>query len=182
MKFKQYLVESEKITIYHGGSTLIKDINPKFMMLDIANSQEGIGIYFSSVLDVAQSYGKNVVQAKVSPKDFIESRKPFSKLKNGIKLLEYLNQKDQEDFYYLITDYGFEIPEPEDIEDYHIQELYNKLKNEEIRNISIELSQYTSPVYVAEAWRKYIPYIGLKNSKLNYYIVIKDIKLEPYKG
>jgi len=68
MKFKEFINEaSNMVTIYHGDNYGTKKLDPKLM--NNGNNQEGIGIYFGT-LDVAEDYGKNIVQVTVNKKDF----------------------------------------------------------------------------------------------------------------
>lgn len=115
-KFTDFLVEkSNQITIYHGDNFNTIKINPKRMLTDNSNNQEGVGIYFGS-LDVAKSYGKNIVFCTVDKTKFWDSRAlvgDFKELKNELpKILSELNKSNSLEFFYLASDY-IEITEPE---------------------------------------------------------------------
>ena len=57
-------------------------------------------------------------------------------------------------------DYGFEVYEPEDVQDYHLEQLYNKIKEEQIRNFQIELAQKFGTENFVKAWNKYVKLDG----------------------
>jgi len=157
ISYKQFINES-KVKVYHGDNHNTKVLNPSLM--NNGNNQEGIGIYFGS-LETAEKYGKNVIEADIDTKNFIESREPIQKhLKNKIKdILIDLHKIDPEILYYDCTDWGIEVQEPEDVKYYHLEELAENLKDEEVRNFQVDLAQKFGVINFVKSWIKVFPRI-----------------------
>ena len=178
---REAIKEANSITIYHGDNFNTKKIDPKLMMN--GNVQEGPGIYFGS-LEVAQSYGKNVVYTEVDPKKFIPSRGTVGKyLKLRYNIMKILHKTDPEPFYYDLTDWGQEIAEPEDVTSEDLRFLSEQIKEEEVRNFLIGLAQSFGPEEVANAWMKVYPNkLGTYNNEIDFYAIINTkVSLNVYK-
>ena len=184
--FREWLREASTLTtVYHGDNFGTTKIDPKWMLHSSSNNQEGVWIYFGTLLETAKDYGKNIVKAELNHKKFIDSRADVSKLNKAstVKLLQELHKIDNEPLWYLLSDWGFEVYEPEDVQDYYLEQLYNKLKEEQIRNFQVELAQKFGTENFVKAWNKHIKLDGTfqvqDKSKNNiwYAIMNTDIKL-----
>jgi len=161
MKFRDIL-EAKTITIYHGDNYGTKKLEPKYMFQENSNNQEGVGIYFGNI-ETAKSYGKNIVSTEINPKNFVNSREPISKVVSDSvlrKFLKEISKLDIEEFYYLITDYGIEVKEPEDVTDKHITEFVQYIKNEEVRNFQITFCENFGVIDFVNLWNKIIKIHG----------------------
>jgi hypothetical protein len=184
--FKKFLNES-KITIYHGDNYGTKKLDPKLM--DNGNKQEGIGIYFGDY-ETAKDYGKFIVEAEINPKMFMDSRKDLVKYVTPDKIAKLLimmepgliwTKKDKENLWSLATDYGVEVVRPEDLKTYHIHELAELMKEEEVRNFQITLTETFGVDRFVEVWNRYLPrWHGTYNPRNNIYAIINTkIKVKP---
>jgi len=154
INFKEYINESTVIT-YHGDDYGTKKLEAKLM--NNGNNQEGIGIYFGS-LETAETYGKNIIKAEINPKNYIDSRKDigkYLKINQIMSILTDLWKSDEESMYYMITDWGVEISEPEDIEPEHINYLAGKMQNDEVRNFQTTLAMQFDVVDFVDSWNKH---------------------------
>ena len=186
MNFKQYLNES-KIKVYHADNYGTKKLDPKLM--NNGNNQEGIGIYFGDY-ETAEKYGKYIIEAEINPKMFMDSREDIGKYLSEqqiVKLLMSLpegigwKRKNKDDLYSLVTDYGIEVYEPEDLKSYHIHELAGFMKNEEVRNFQITLAETFGVERFVEKWNNIFPRRhGTYNPELGFYCIINTrIKVKP---
>ena len=169
---RQNINEANTITLYHGDNFGTKRIEPRLMMN--GNVQEGIGIYFSPDLSVAQGYGSDIVYAEVNPKLFVNSRGSVGRnLKLSYNLLKFLFKIDPEALWYMITDWGIVIENPEDVKLSHIRELNQLIKEDEVRNFLITLAQSFDVEDVAKAWMHVYPKkLGTYNKDINFYAII----------
>jgi len=181
-KFLESLHESKTI-IYHGDNHNTTKLDPALM--NNGNNQEGIGIYFGS-LETAKSYGKNIVKLEIQNKDFINARESISKhLKSKVyNLLIKLHKLDTEILYYDCTDWGIEVQEPEDVQDYHIKELTNYLKDEEVRNFQIDYANKFGVQNFVKIWNEVFPnihgtYYKQYNDELWYAVINTKLKVQP---
>ena len=191
MKFKEHLkhLNESKITLYHGDNHGTRFINPKRMMTDNSNNQEGVGIYFSPDIEVAKSYGKFIVSCEVNPDSFVEARKTVRqtrKIKNKLsKMFKAFHKIDPEGIWYMMTDYGIDLSEPEDIKSYHFDDLVQLMLDEEIRNLQITLVEYYDVETFVKVWNSiYTDITGTYNKELDFYAITKKVKLTqiPNKG
>lgn len=150
------IVALKEVEIFHGDNFNTKKLDPKLM--NNGNNQEGIGIYFGN-LQTAESYGKNIVKTSINPKRFIPARDSISdhiKVRDISKLLKELHKIDNEPLYYEVTDWGEEVPEPEDIKDYHLEDLAENIKDEEVRNVQIDLAEKFGVLNFVKVWLKVV--------------------------
>ena len=178
-KFKNYLIE-KKITVYHGDRHNTKKLDVKLM--NNGNNQEGIGIYFSDNIEDTKTYGKDVVSASINTNNFINSHDDIAVIGNSKieKILKDLFKLDEEEFYYLITDYGVEVHNPEDVNENYIKELVNLIKNEEVRNFQIDLSDRFGVKQFVDIWNKITKIDGTfqkQNGSVWYSVINPKIKL-----
>jgi len=155
MKFKDYINESFMIS-YHGSSAKITSIEAKYM--NEGNNQEGIGFYSGS-LATAETYGKNIVQLEVNKSNYIDSRKDvcdFLSKRQRLLLFKDMFKSDKETMFYMITDWGVEIQEPNDIKTKHLEFMVEKMEFEEVRNFQIELANQFGVETLVESWNKHI--------------------------
>lgn len=185
-EFREWLREANTLTtVYHGDNFGTTKIDPKWMLHADSNNQEGVGIYFGTLLETAQAYGKDIVKAEINHKKFIDSRASVSKLNKAstVKLLQELHKIDNEPLWYLLTDYNFEVYEPEDVEDYHLEKLYDKMKSTQIRWFQIELAEKFGTENFVKAWNKHLKIDGTfqvqdkSTNNIWYAIINTDIKL-----
>ena len=60
--------------MYHGSSTIIKDFSDEFVGGKEANDQEGPGIYFTTSLKNAMSYGENIYTVELNIKKSVSTQ------------------------------------------------------------------------------------------------------------
>ena len=177
--FKQFLSEQNK-EFYHGQQTKDNPFNMK--NFNKGNQQEGPGVYFGDY-NTAKSYGSYVFKSTQSFKNllFIPSRSRISTVKELYKkiplLLKKLYEVDQESMFYEISNW-IEVYEPQDIEDWHFTEMSKNLKDEEVRNFLITYADLYGLDFL-EVFNEVYPKIyGTYNKKLNFYSLLKPVKLE----
>jgi len=150
-------VDSE-ITVYHGGNNYATDILPKYMLTDDSNAQEGVGIYFGEQLKTAQIYGPKIVSLTIDKNRFIDAREDALKnisIRTWKKIGQYMFENgDREELYYAVSDW-MEVVEPEDLEDWMVDEFIEKAVDGEIRNVQIQLAEIDLDAFV-EGWNKYV--------------------------
>ena len=177
------LNEDKMITVYHGDNHNTKKLEIEKMFMG-GNQQEGVGIYFGSSVDVAKDYGKNIIVAKINPKNFIYSRDEIGKFINKStleKILIELNKVDNEEFYYLITDYGVELTEPtKNVDKKDMDILINKISKEQVRNFQIDMCQRFGVKSFVKLWNNYTKIQGTYNKEGFYAIIDPTIKVSPY--
>lgn len=172
---------TENKVLYHGDNFGTTKLDPKWMMHDESNNQEGIGIYFSPDINVAKSYGNKISKISADNLRIVNSRMPVKnaiKTKDAVNLLKYIFDND-EDFWYKISDY-IEVTGPEDVDDYHFQTLYKMMKDQEIRNWQSEIAMATDITVFVTGWNKYIPIDGLYEEQTKHHSIINtNIKAYP---
>lgn len=178
------MIEIQPKTVYHAQPLPMKRIEKKRMFTSDSNLQEGIGIYFGS-LDVASHYGEYVYSTQIDDSKYLESRNAIGdeiSIGNIREILRELLEKDKESMYALVTDYGIEPLNPENISDSNIKELARMMESEEVRNFQIELAQAFSPEHFIQSWGEVLPQIeGTKNSELGFYAILNEnAKITPF--
>jgi len=156
-------IARKSITVYHGDDYNTKQINGNYARMYSASSnvQEGIGIYFTPDIEVAQSYGKNISSTVVDMDDILPARGivsdhiPHDRM---VALLTDLNNNN-EDFWYMISDY-MGVTERDEVDEYHIEGLAETVSNQEIRNTQIELLEASDVTTFVKAWLKHIKKYG----------------------
>ena len=175
-------IKSEPLVLYHGDNVGTTALQPKFMFHG-GNNQEGVGIYFGT-LEVAQRYGTKICKTVLtSMRGVVYSRVLASKKIQrdlGAALISRLNQTN-DDFWYLFTDYGFEVQTKQDVTRYNCYDLFDKMKISEIRNFQIELCQACDNTEkFVEAWNALIPIKGLYDPSTQFFCFIDPkIKVTP---
>jgi len=173
---------SQLVTVYHGSDTKFTKINPKYMFLDVGNSQEGVGMYFGD-LETAQGYGKYLYKIQLNRKFFkkshgyVEDNLPKGQLK---KFMMSLWKSDPESMFMWCTDYGIYATEESEITTQSITELIEMLKFEELRNFQIDIAQHFKVEDLVNIWMKCFKNIhGLYNDDYGFYVLLStDYKLE----
>ena len=171
------LAEFNAIKLYHGDDHGTTDLIPHWMYHDDANAQEGVGIYFTPNLEAAKGYGSKISSITLSGTQ--RSRIAPSRARTS----DYINQqqgtaliteigKAHEDLWYLMTDYGIPITEPEEVEDYHYNDLFHAMAGNELRGFQIALASETSTTAFVAAWNKYVPILGLYEEESQFYSII----------
>lgn len=185
IKFKEYInEESAMVEVYHGDNYDTTKIEIKNMMSKSSNNQEGIGIYFGS-LDVAKDYGENIVKAKVNKKRFWGSRNILSKhaRRNSVlSLFKKLHEIDNKPLWYMCTDWGIEVYNPEDVEHSHLRELADKMMSEEVRNFQITMAQNFGVEKFVPIWNDvFFDNLGTYSKENDFYCIISPkVKLTKY--
>lgn len=171
------------VEVYHGDNYGTTRLEPRLM--NNGNNQEGIGIYFSDQYKTAEFYGRHIVKATIDLSRFCSAREPVARLNSerDIKrLLHDMNGVDPESMFYLLTDFGIFVQEPEDVEPYHIDELYDFMKNEQVRNFQITMAETFNVVDFVRSWNRHVRIDGTyeKNSHNELWVAIinTDIKVE----
>jgi hypothetical protein len=185
MKFKDYLNylnESTPEVLYHGQRFKGDPFKSMKKYYNQGNQQEGPGIYFGS-LEVANDYGPFVYKTVESLKNklFLPSRKSIGRIPNFYKkvpvLLKELFKLDEETMFYQISDW-IPVSEPEEIEEYHIEEFASKLKDEELRNFLITYADLYGGDFLDVFNKVYPKVYGTFNKELNFYAFLKPVKVE----
>ena len=68
--------------------------------------------------------------------------------------------KEDEEIWYLLTDYGVYVEQPEDVEDYHWDELAEYMMSEQIRNFLITIVESSNTKSAVSNFVKYSGYWG----------------------
>ena len=95
-------------------------------------------IYFGTLLETVKDYGKNIVKVEINHKKFVDSRADISII-GKIKIVNLLKALHKED-----------------VKGYHFEQLFNNIKQEQIRNFQIEMAQKFGTENFVKAWNKYI--------------------------
>jgi hypothetical protein len=176
--FKKFLenIQESSLEIYHGDSFGLTQINNNYSRMygKDSNVQEGIGIYFSKSLDVAQGYGKKVVKTTVDVIKLLPSRADVSSkipLPKVVMLLKEIANSYNE-FWMMFTDYGFEVESNKEITDKMYSSIAKTMSNNEIRNFQIELVQASNTQVFVDAWLKVIKKYGTYNKELGFYALM----------
>lgn len=172
---------TENKVLYHGDNFGTTQLTPKWMMHDESNNQEGIGIYFSPDINIAKSYGNKISKISADNLRIVNSRMPFGnaiKKRDAVNLMKYIFNNDEDFWYKLISDY-IQVPDPEDVDEYHFEMLYDIMKDQEIRNWQIEIAKATDITNFVTGWNKYIPIDGLYEPTTRHHSIINtSIKVE----
>jgi hypothetical protein len=169
------LLEIDGLTLYHGDDFGTTRIEPK-LMFHGGNNQEGVGIYFSPDIKAAKGYGSKIIKlvlTKAQRKRIVPARDSTAdhiSPKAGFNLLKYIHQNDDE-FWYLISNY-MEVTEPEDVNAFHLRQLFKMMAPSEIRNFQIEVCQGTNVELFVKAWNATVPINGLHEIGSDFYSII----------
>jgi hypothetical protein len=171
-------IDFTSLTLYHGDAFgTVGNLQPTYMLHGSSNNQEGVGIYFSPDITVAESYG-----SKVSMIQLTESQRKRVKLSRSltyktvsvaaaVNMLIKINQDDP-DFWYLLTDYNIDVSSQEEVNSHHLQQLFHSMKAAELRNFQTELCMATSVATFVTAWNTSINIIGLYEPVSQFYSII----------
>jgi len=146
--------------MYHGGDTRFTIIEPKYMLLDTSNAQEGIGIYFGNYA-TASSYGKYVMRAKLDKRKFVASDAFLGDsvdLDDLVKLLKVLQRKKAEEFFYTVSDWVY-VETEDDVTDDKIVEYAEQIHGELMGYFTTDLAMRFGVETFVKAWNKHIPYV-----------------------
>jgi len=159
MKFKDFLHES-MVVIYHGDNYNTVRLEPKLM--NNGNNQLGTGIYFGNKVEIAEAYGKDIVQIEINVSKLLQAESRLGRLSTAkiYNLLKALHKSDNEILYYDMMDWGIEVQEPEDITDYDIKEFASMLGDEQIRNFQTDYSSKFGVELFVKLWMKYVKIQG----------------------
>lgn len=161
--FREYIriTESKLITVYKGSNKDLSKIVPNMFNSKDSDEQKGVGMFFSTNIEDAKKQGSDIYALKINSVDFVDSEERISKLGNDtIKLLKDLHNIDHEHLYYLMSDYGFEVSDPENMTNADIEKLYNALKDEEIGTFQVDMVNMFGIEHFIDAWNKNIKFKG----------------------
>ena len=178
IRFEEF-VESTSVVAYHGDNFGLTEVNGNYSRMYSKNSnvQEGIGIYFSTNRETAKGYGSKVAKTTINTNKLLPSRSPIGRVVNkvaGINLLKELN-KNSEEFWMILTDYGYEVEDSKEATRY-LPMLWEQIKEEQVRNVQIELLQACkedTKLFV-EAWLKTTRKYGTYNKDIQFYALMKN--------
>lgn len=181
------LNESQGIVIFHGDNYNTSRLDPRLM--NNGNNQEGIGIYFSDELSTAKAYGKHVVKATVNPRKLIPARQPMSSFiphRTIVNILKDMMKFDREAMFYMATDYGAYLTEPEELEEYHLDEVASMMGDEEVRNFQTTIAQVFDVVPFVKSWNRHTRIDGTfhnHNHNERWYAIINpNVRVERVDG
>jgi len=172
---KEILENLKTIKVYHGSDVKFNKIEPKYMLTENSNAQEGVGLYFADNMKIAQKYGKYVYSANINPDNFWNSREFIDEYVNEnqfIKLMNKLFKINKEEIFYLVTNYGVEIGNPSEVDEFAFKTVWNLMRDEEVRNFTITLAESVGIENFVEIWNKIFSNDGFKNDELGYYVII----------
>ena len=178
------LNEIRTLTLFHGDDYGTTVLSPQWMHHEDSNNQEGVGIYFSPDINTAHRYGSHVIKIELTPEQvskIADSRQHAEKFisdEQGVALMQLLYQGADEEMWYLMTDYGMMISEPEDVEEFHVEQLWYQMKSVPVRNFQLELTHAVGPTVFVAAWNRAIPLIGTYDPELQFYAII-DTSIKP---
>jgi len=171
--YNQFLLETKEIIVYSGNNSKSKTLDPKWMFHDTSNNQEGVGIYFSNNIDTAKSYGNFILSTTINPSKLLDSRDITNETISTRSLSLFIKSinKDDPDFWYIFTDYGFEIQDESDVNDEIIESFVDMMAGDEIRNFQTEILQAMgksnkNSIFVKH-WIKYIKSYGTYHKQNN---------------
>lgn len=168
--------------LYHGDNYGTTMLNSAYMLYEKSSNQEGVGIYFSPNIDIAASYGRyiskinknelnTIINSRTTVEDVVDKH-------DAIDFMYALNESPT--FWYMVTDYGFEIESHDDVNIGIISDLYHMMKTSEIRNWQIELAEASGVDIFVSSWNKYIRIDGLYEEQSDFYAIINtDVKVTP---
>lgn len=178
--------EFTSLTLYHGDDYgTVGKLTPTYMLHGNSNNQEGVGIYFSPNIEVAESYGSKISMIQLSTaqlKRVKNSRTDTYKIipaAAAVNMLTKINQNDP-DFWYMLTDYNIDVSNQEEVKPHHLLKLFNLMKPVQIRNFQSELCMRTTVDIFVEAWNNSINIIGLYEPITKHHSIIStDIVAHP---
>ncbi len=184
--YKQELEDmknNNKIKLYHGDNFKTKELDSKLMLN--GNNQEGVGIYFGT-LDVAKSYGKNIIEIELDRSRLVPSRAIAQEYISETKicsLLDGLKEENPKAMVGYLQDWGKEVYEIDGISSKDIMFLAEQNKEEEIRNLQIELAQRFGVENFVKVWNKEMDIDGTYDNETGFYAVINtDINVVQMKN
>jgi len=174
------------MVIYHGDNHNTTSLDPALM--NNGNNEIGIGISFGSY-EVAETYGKNIVEALINPERFVDARGDLGEEIDSeciTKLLLELHPINKDFLYYELTDWGYEIMDRNSIEEDEAFLLVRCYQDEEVRNFQTSMAKAYGVEKFVEAWNKHVKIDGtfLKRTEDEtwYAIINTDISVEKIEG
>jgi len=97
-------------------------------------------------------------------------------------LFSYLHKIDIEPLYYMATDWGIDISEPEEVNNSVLRQLAKNMMSEEVRNFQITMAQAFGVVDFVETWNNiFSDNLGTYNKELDFYAIINPkVKVKSY--
>jgi len=183
---REFLSEGAQTNIYHGGSRVIRRLEPKSMHHGNSNNQEGVGIYFGDTIEIAQTYGKKLVYIEVDKRKFVDSRAQAKRVLKAKHIADILidaletEPSVKEDLFYFVSDY-VEVRDEDDLEKWHMEEVAKHLINDEIRYLQVTLAEVLGVEIFVESWNYYVSHIhGTYNASEGFWSVINtDYRVYP---
>lgn len=186
MRIGDLLVESRPMTLFHGDDFGTTFLDPKWMLHSGSRNQEGVGIYFSPDVEVALQYGEKVSYIELSSEQrakIVDSRAHLLDVLDSetcVGIFKAL-MDHSENFWYIFSDYGIEVAEPTDVDDWTFASLYEAMLYEEVRNFQITLCEYAGVESFVRAWNETTNIIGTHEKTSNFYAIIDTtIEAKPF--
>lgn len=171
--FKRLLNEAKSFTVWHGDDFNTTRLDPKLMFQKSGNQQVGVGIYFSNTINIAKTYGKNIVYTTIAMKNFRDGDDDIDRVlsdREGIAIIKYMHEKD-EDFWYIFSDYCG-ATEPEDVDDYMYECLWDAMGAQQASDWQIEMCQAGNAKDFITAWNKFTKIHGLYELSSGFFSII----------
>ena len=172
------MMNTKKI-LYHGGPIKFNKIIPKYMFTKNSNAQEGVGIYFTPYLEVANKYGDHIMFIVINEnKKFIDSYELASdayKLYDIEKLIDIIKIQNKDELYVYITNWkevDYDLSTDKMKEEF--KSILPHMMEEEVRNFHIEMVEIFGVENFIFAWNKIFgnKYYGTYNPELEFYAVM----------
>ena len=189
--FKEFLNEdyiNEAKQVIYSGSNFVRDkLDPTWMYHKLSNNQEGVGIYFSTKLSTAESYGKNIITIELDKTKLVNSRDDISVIGKSkiVNLLKALHKEDTTPLWYYLTDWGYQIEDPKDVKGYHLERLYNNIKEEQIRNFQVDMAGKFGVEIFVRKWNETVKIDGTYHERTEdeiwFAIINPNIPISQYK-
>ena len=182
------LTEDNKniIQVYHGDAVGMNTINGNYeRMWGDGNSQEGVGIYFSDDIKVAEHYGTKVVSTMCDKSKIVHSRKDmnnFFSIEQLANLIMKLYNGIPERMFYMLSDY-VEVYDVDSVEKSHCFNVAKQMITEEVRNVQVELIKAIDNTKMfVDAWLDIMKTYGTYSDEGIYCLMYNEQKLQRIGG
>ena len=75
------IVSGGEYIVYHGTNSDIQKFSDEFVGKEEATDQEGPGIYFTTLKEESEMYGKNLYSVKLTPRKLMDINKLMRKVR-----------------------------------------------------------------------------------------------------
>jgi len=152
-----YTPKSGIITVYKASDKKFNKIDTKFMVI----ADQGVGTYFTDYefAKTNASFKENfLLSTEINLKYFVDSWIKIEKLVSLKKLQNFLFElykTNEEGFFNLSLYFGIEVLNPEDLTEFHVLELSELIKSEQIRNFQKMIAEEFGIETFVKLWNKY---------------------------